>query len=190
MTTRDPLDRYYTPEGLALQLTREVRRRFFSKTGQKFPTTILEPSAGGGAFVRASRIVFPTSRIVSWDIDPEATSDKAAKHHTGDWLNAPPALDVQLVIGNPPYKHAQEFVERSIFEVSEYGGVVAYLLRLAFLESRKRKPFFDKHPPAHVIVLSERPSFTTNGKTDGCAYGFFIWDSAHDAKKEGTMSWL
>jgi len=55
------------------------------------------------------------------------------------------------------------------------------LLRLAFLESKKRKPFWDKHPVTQLYVLSERPSFTNKG-TDATAYAWFIWSKHREPK--------
>ena len=54
------------------------------------------------------------------------------------------------------------------------GDGCAFLLRLAFLESVKRRPFWEQHPPAAVYVFTRRPSFT-GGRTDSAAYGWFIW---------------
>lgn len=79
---------------------------------------------------------------------------------------------VDLVITNPPYSLAQEFVEKSLTEAP----VVVMLLRLGFLESLKRKEFWEKNPLTSLIILSKRPSFTEDGKTDGSGYGWFIWD--------------
>lgn len=49
------------------------------------------------------------------------------------------------------------------------------LLRLAFLESKKRCDFWQKHPVSKLYVLSERPSFTGAG-TDATAYAWFVWN--------------
>lgn len=79
---------------------------------------------------------------------------------------------VDFVITNPPYSLAQEFVEKSLTEAP----VVVMLLRLGFLESLKRKEFWEKNPLTSLIILSKRPSFTEDGKTDGSGYGWFLWD--------------
>ena len=59
-----------------------------------------------------------------------------------------------IVVTNPPYKLALEFVQRAIVEVP----TVAMLLRLPFLESVERQAFHQKHP-ADIYILSKRPSF-------------------------------
>lgn len=79
-----------------------------------------------------------------------------------------------LVIANPPFALAQEFVELALAAVDPVRGTVAMLLRLAFLESRKRAAFHQA-APADVFVLAERPSFTGNGKTDSAAVAWMVW---------------
>lgn len=79
-----------------------------------------------------------------------------------------------LVIGNPPFTHAEAFAMRSLEAVAERRGTVALLLRLSFLETAKRVAFNTAHP-ADVFVLSARPSFTGDGHSDSCAYAWFVW---------------
>lgn len=79
---------------------------------------------------------------------------------------------VDCVLTNPPYNLAQEFVEKA----HKDADVVIMLLRLGFLESTKRVEFWKEYPVDHLVTLSKRPSFTDDGKTDGAAYAYFIWD--------------
>lgn len=75
------------------------------------------------------------------------------------------------IVGNPPFTGAEAHVRMALREASVG---VAFLLRLAFLESAARIPFWREHPAADVHVLSRRPSFTGSG-TDSAAYGWFVW---------------
>jgi hypothetical protein len=50
------------------------------------------------------------------------------------------------------------------------------LLRLGFLESKKRREFWRRHPLTQLYPLIERPSFTGSG-TDATAYGWFVWSN-------------
>ena len=81
------------------------------------PQTVIEPSCGYGAFLRAARESFPNARIRGYEINPEYVTH-ARSHLTGgvqeliieqaDFfsLNWPEALgDCEgrlLVLGNPP----------------------------------------------------------------------------------------
>lgn len=51
------------------------------------------------------------------------------------------------------------------------------LLRTAFLESKKRYNFWQKHLLNKLYVLSQRPSFTGKG-TDATSYAWFIWNGS------------
>lgn len=80
-------------------------------------------------------------------------------------------IDIDLIITNPPFSLAQEFLEKSLSEAK----TVCYLLRLNFLESQKRYTWWQDKTPDKLLVLSKRPSFTGKG-TDSQAYAWFVWD--------------
>ena len=50
------------------------------------------------------------------------------------------------IITNPPYKYAQEFVEKAL-DVIENGNRVAMFLKLQFLEGKARRKMFGCYPP-------------------------------------------
>ena len=165
---RDALDRYYTPPDLAAELLDLLP---WSETG---PTVVLEPSVGGGSFARHLKNRGYASRLIGVDLDPDAVGFR--------WCDPPGVLGdfeeldlsdrgAQWVVGNPPYANAQKHVEQALKAAPR----VAFLLRLAFLESLERVPFWKEFPCRSIWVLSKRPSFT-GGSTDSCAYGWFFWD--------------
>lgn len=90
------------------------------------------------------------------------------------------------IITNPPFLLAQEFVEKAHVD----SGVVIMLLRLGFLESKRRSDFWKKYPLSHLITLSKRPSFTEDGKTDGAGYGWFVWDPDGRLGLEKPFYWI
>ena len=80
-----------------------------------------------------------------------------------------------LIVTNPPFSIAEDFLRKSIKECDDK-GCVAYLLRINFLGSQKRKKLWQEiGTPNKFIVLSKRPSFTGKG-TDSTEYAWFIWD--------------
>lgn len=89
-----------------------------------------------------------------------------------DYLNTYYPNHVDCIITNPPYSLAQEFVTKALDDAD----VVIMLLRLGFLESMKRWEWWQENPITSLMVLSQRPSFTEDGKTDGSGYAYFIWD--------------
>ena len=86
-----------------------------------------------------------------------------------------------IIIGNPPYSEAQEFIEHS-FELLNENGILIFLLRTNFLESKKRYEFWKKNPLSKLYTLSKRPSFTGKG-TDATSYSWFIWDNSSNVQE-------
>jgi hypothetical protein len=118
--------------------------------------SFLEPCRGGGVIYNAM---------------PIQDRDYAEILEGKDYLKAEFNKKYDLVVTNPPYSLASEFLQKSLGE----SGSVWYLLRLNFLESKKRAEWWQNNLPTHLLVLSARPSFTGNG-TDATAYAWFGWD--------------
>ncbi len=100
---------------------------------------------------------------------------------------------VDNIITNPPYKLAQKFIEQGLPTVY---CKLAVLVRLEFLASQKRNPFFKQNPPTKILVLSRRPSMppgelydpdkeARGGTLDYC---WIVWDKQSDAPT--TVEWL
>ena len=78
--------------------------------------------------------------------------------------------NVDLILTNPPFSMAQEFIEHSIPRCN----TCIMLLRLNFLGTIKRHEFWKQHTPTGIHILSNSPSFTGSG-TDATEYAWFIW---------------
>lgn len=179
---RVPLDAYYTPDPLA--------RALVSVLSIEPGAHVVEPSVGGGAFVRALRAFVPGVRVVGLDIDPDAPGlAECDAHRVGDWPAWAPSLArPEWVVGNPPYSHAQQHIGAALAVAPR----VAMLLRLAMLESSKRLDWWAGEAGERleaVYVLAERPSFTRGG-TDSAAYGWFVWGpGGADRPRLRWLSW-
>jgi hypothetical protein len=95
------------------------------------------------------------------------------------------------IICNPPYKIAEEFILRAI----QYTSLkVAAIVNLKFLASQgRRNRLFLRHPPANVLICSQRPSMPPGGTTiaakGGTAdYCWIVWDNV--AGGDARVSWL
>lgn len=175
---RVALDAYFTPEELARKLVAVL------PIGDR--DRILEPHAGAGAFVRS--LATGRRHVFACDINPESRGLIEADFAVvQDFLAlGEPGPGVTWIVGNPPYSGAEEHCRHAI---AITGRHVAFLLRLAILESAKRIPFWKEHPPRKVWAISERPSFTGGG-TDSAAYGWFWWDNKYSGPTElGWLSW-
>lgn len=127
----------------------------FSNDDRK-PLKFFEPCKGEG---------------VIYDRIPATEKGYCEIREGSDYLTTPLYSRRDLIITNPPYTLALEFLTKSLSEAD----TVIYLLRLNFLGSKQRKAFWDKHPPTHLFVITPRPRFV-NGGSDSCEYGWFCWD--------------
>ena len=115
---------------------------------------------------------------------------------------------VDLILTNPPFSLAQEFIIKARKEAK----CVVMLQRINYLGSQARKAFWNSNPPTHLFVLANRPKFIakcTNkncevktsfqitdppkvckcGKTvtpssDATEYAFFVWDKSKEIIKK------
>jgi len=126
--------------------------------------------------------------------------------HGLDYLDTD-LTQADLILTNPPFSKALEFLEKSLTEAKTVG----YLLRLNFLGSQKRKDFWNANKPTHCFVLSERPVFAwyckdrtyckavyrpgatdfcldcglpVRAQTDSIEYAWFMWDRLGIVKAE------
>lgn len=142
---------------------------------------ILEPSAGNGNIIQALRDRGFTNQIDAVEIRPEEWKHLegiADNVILGDFFDYDPGLGYDVIIGNPPYRLAQEFVDKAL-ELLAPGGLLVFLLRTAFLESEKRFSWWQEHPLSGLYTLHKRPCFTGKG-TDATSYSWFVWERGGD----------
>ena len=97
--------------------------------------------------------------------------------------------NIDVIITNPPYKIAEQFVMHAL----EQAPCVVMLLRLTFLEGQARGRGMWKQTPLHrVYICSERPSMyktdhegTKNGGF--VAYAWFVW---LQGSEERRVEWI
>lgn len=119
------LDQWYTPDEWAQALTDDLLKELPELKGRDF----LEPSAGGGAFIRA--LEARGQRVSSYDLDPQAASITEA-----DFLLDEVDCTGKVVIGNPPYGNSNS-LSRAFARRAFDGGAthVAFLLILGFMRT-------------------------------------------------------
>lgn len=163
-TKRNKSDFYTTPEDVIINLLNHHKLS---------GNIILEPCAGNGNVSKIIKQTYPKIQIDQIEIRPEEKKNlqQYGNVFIDDFLNWKPKIKYSTIITNPPYSLAQEFVEKSLKIADE----VIMLLRLAFLESKKRYEFWQQNPVNYLYILSQRPSFTGKG-TDATAYAWFVWN--------------
>ncbi len=173
---RKPLDLYATPLAAALAICR-LAARYVSPPGE-----VLEPSAGPGGFVAAARVVWPEAPVTAIDIDGAHAETCRAAGAEGfvesDWqayaarmverrrqapfLFLPPLL----IIGNPPFSHAQAHVEAAL-ELLRDGEHLVFLLRQSFRGAVERVEFWRRTPLLWISTVVPRVSFVDGGNDMG-----------------------
>ena len=132
--------------------------------------TVCEPTANRGHMVRPLAEYFRT--VIASDI-----FDYGVGFLVKDYLFGPCGPSVEWTITNPPFRLAEQFIERAL-ETSTYG--VAMILRSAFLEGVGRhNRLFSQTPPSHMLQFSERVvmhkgKLSEKGST-ATAYCWLVW---------------
>lgn len=142
---------------------------------------VLEPCAGNGNIIKTIMNKYWAWGCTSVEIREEERNklmEYSDRVYIEDFLNWKPDKEYSTIITNPPFSIAQEIVEHC-FEIASPDTEIIMLLRLAFLESKKRYDFWQEHPVNKLYVLSERPSFSNNGKTDATAYCWMVWNGSN-----------
>jgi hypothetical protein len=171
-------DKFYTPDPLAHAIVATIADRLPVIRRDDW---ILEPSVGGGAFARACRHFWPEAKIIGVDIDPRAEGfalcDEVvcADFATADVSRYP----IALVVGNPPYcaesgEQVQSHVRLGIATIRRHLlGICSFLLRASYLHAQSRADLCDSLDTLQVV--SPRPSFSANGRSDTSDYSVFGW---------------
>jgi len=149
-------------------------------------SVIVEPCAGHGAISRVIKEYYPECTLVQYELNRNKKLEKISTVEFGDFLKQdglisvgnslktdPRCSLVDYVITNPPFTYAQEFITncRLIYPNAE----IIMLLPFSFLGSDKRHGWWKQNTPNKQTVLSTRPSFTNDGKTDSSVYAWYHW---------------
>ena len=105
-----------------------------------------------------------------------------------DFLSVP-KFTVGSVVTNPPFSLAEDFISKAL-DCADHR--VAMLLRLAFLEGKRRRSLWTSTPLEQVLVFSERLSFqrnSVNPKANGTiAFAWFVWTAGFRGAPE--IKWI
>lgn len=170
LAPRNQLDFYPTPIG-------HVRAAFDLLPVSFVPTWVLDPGAGTGVWGQEAHRFYPRAMIHGIEIRdvvcPEGFSTWHTKIDFTEFDALTPIWD--LVVGNPPYNVAEQFIRRSMALLLN-GGYLLFLLRLNYLEGQGRgRGLWRDFPPFRVGVYSKRPSFSNDSHTDATGYMACLW---------------
>ncbi len=176
MTERAEHDFYPTPPSAVAPLLHE-----FSDVGLR-PKRVLCPGSGDGLGVGYAVRNWrgPSAFIEGCEIDQTRAIDSLSTYDNvvlGDYLTTPHRFErPELIIMNPPFSLATEFITTAIERDSNMDTTVAVLARIDLLGAQSRHDWWRtlSYPPV-LRVLSKRPSFTDGG-TDKYNLAWFVFN--------------
>jgi len=171
-------DFYETPE-VAVEALMRV---------EQLPHHIWEPACGSGNIVKVLREA--GHAVWATDLNDHGCPDSEVGI---DFLTERQArFDIEAVLTNPPYKLADQFVGHALLLAPK----VIMLLRLAFLESKRRSHVLDNGQLKRVYVFRERlPMMHRVGwqgprASSSIAFAWFVWDrNYHGEAQTRRISW-
>ena len=163
----DSLDDFPTPPWATRALCEGLR----DNEGFNLPDmTVREPAANRGYMATALAEYFGA-------VEASDVHDYGAGYLVQDYLFPVPLPSVDWTITNPPFRLAEQFINRA-FETSECG--VAVIVRSAFLEGVGRyERLFRLNPPSLTLQFTERVPMV-KGRYDpeaasATAYSWLVW---------------
>ena len=164
---------YYATEPKAVELLLSL---------ETFNKSILEPACGEG---HISEVL----KKHGYDVLSMDLVDRGYGDLYEDFLKVGGTWDGDIIT-NPPYKYAQQFIEKSLSIIPD-GNKVAMFLKVQFLEGKERKNLFIKNPHKIVYVSSSRLRCGKNGIFEGSsavAYCWYIWVKGY--KGDTIIKWF
>ena len=177
----DSLDDFPTPPWATRALC-EWLRDFHEE--QMHTMNVREPAANRGHMVK------PLSEYFAY-VEASDVHDYGVGYPVADYLWGQNPEDVDWTITNPPFRLAEQFIQRAL--ASSRGGV-AVIVRSAFLEGKARfENLFSKTPPRYVLQFVERAPMC-KGKIDpnvstATSYSWLVW-FPYLVDVETTLQWI
>ena len=156
--------------------------------GLHLPYLCIEPSVGTGHIAKMLQLT--GHAVYCYDIVDRGFPGT----YVCDWKTAVRPTEEPLgVVMNPPYCEALEHLTHAL-EMLHNGEICCALLRLQFLETIKRKAFFEKYPMRYVAVFSFRIKCNKdndpNAQTthSAIAFAWYIWQKGYKGNPE--LLWI
>jgi hypothetical protein len=180
-----PRDEYLTPRSLVKAAIQKLKERypFFE------PLTCLEPGCGWAAHLDYSLDTFSS---IIYTVGVDIYEQPIAPEHEfvhADFLAWETDQRFDLIVTNPPFSLAEQFIQKSISLLS-HGGIALFFERYAFFTSKTRRYglWMDVNL-REVWVCVARPAMIGQQTTDSCEYGYFMFDASL-AHGQILLDWL
>lgn len=149
------------------------------------PHVVLEPSCGAGHL--SKRLEELGHKVYSYD-----KIDRGYGEVQDYFFMEKMPDDCECIITNPPYKHAAEFVLKSLDMLPD-GGLCCMFLKTTFLEGLQRwEKIYCKYPPVKVLQFVRRIVCAKNGQfgdySSAVSYAWFVWKKGFTGLP--TIEWI
>ena len=150
---------------------------------------VLEPACGQGHISKTIKEVIPNCDVLSTDLINRGYGQGGIDFLTHDY-----GRTFDVVITNPPFSLAKEFIEKGLDVSNKY---VIMLCKIQLLEGVGRKDMFLNTPLKYVYVHSSRQATWKEGRpTDSngkkwattMCLAWFVWDKEYDG--EPIIRWI
>lgn len=172
MNKAKELDQFFTKPDVALTVVQKLIDEVSFNIEDFY---FIEPSAGAGSFIDATKVALPNPYITGYDIDPQREDIKYKNFLTDEFSEIEHIpYDQTFFIGNPPFGKkaslAIEFINRSL----ELGGYCGFILPLTLRRYFTQKLIDEK---ASLIVDFDLDTniFTFQGKEYPVRCCFQLW---------------
>jgi len=153
-------------------------------------STYLEPCCGEGHISKVILDLFPNANVESTDL-----IDRGYGEGGNDFIEKEYDKKYDYIVTNPPYKLAQEFIEKSLKITNKK---VAMFLKVQFLEGIGRYDMFKNTPLKVVHVFSGRQDPWRDGQSlnpetgkkwgSTMCFAWFVWEIGYEGKP--TINWI
>ena len=161
------LDQFYTRPGLARHYVESLSRQY-DLSG----VSIVEPSAGAGAFVRP--LLEQGLNVSAWDLEPRSACVKQGDFLAGNGTVFPDS-DRIAVIGNPPFGFASNVAIRFFNRAAEQASLIAFIVPRTF-----RKVSIQDKLDRHFWLVHDEDvpakSFLRNGRPHDVPCAWQVWE--------------
>lgn len=178
-------DYYATPPSATRSFLNKL-----NEDGIKLAGSILEPATGGGHMSDVLKDIYGRNKVTSTDLVDRGYQylDSIKDFLKDDFCR------YDNVITNPPFKYAQEFIEKALKVANEK---VIIFAKIQLLEGKRRYDLFKSSPPSYVYVHSSRVNPYRNGDpVDECGkpwnstmcFAWYVWDKEYVG--ETIIRWI
>lgn len=155
---------WFTPPKLARRVASWACTNWLGDVDENVSSwTVLEPSAGDGALLRALEAYIPRDRMWALDIDPrnvELLRSQGYQADHRDFLDMEPQGHFDIALMNPPYERGQ--AEEHIVHALKFSPRVIAIVPLTTLEGSSRlETLWSRVNLERLAICSTRPKFGT-----------------------------